>query len=388
MWQFEQLYFRGDEFFSNLLAAVRQAQQSIEVEAYIFAVDPLGREVAEAFAAAAARGVRVRVIVDGIGSPDWSEAYGASMRAAGVEYKVFHQSPWEWFFRGAVPGTRRLGILGLIRKINSRNHRKLFLIDDRDAFLGGMNVWDVTLHAVHGERAWRDTAVQVRGEGVTALIESFEVHWTQGTRRVRRIIRKLISRKERRKERVAALARESRDDVLINTLRRFRRRNYRLLLARISAAKERIWITSSYFIPPSRLLAALRRAAKRGVSVKLLVPARSDLLFMSWATGALYPALLASGVQIYEYRPTVLHAKSLLIDDYAIVGSSNLNHRSIFHDIEADVVLRKESSVEALNSQFAEDLNVSTQVAIEHHQTRPLWERMIGRALLLIRWFL
>jgi cardiolipin synthase len=281
-----------------------------------------------------------------------------------------------------------LGILGLIRKINSRNHRKLFLIDDRDAFLGGMNVWDVTLHAVHGERAWRDTAVQVRGEGVTALIESFEVHWTQGTRRVRRIIRKLISRKERRKERVAALARESRDDVLINTLRRFRRRNYRLLLARISAAKERIWITSSYFIPPSRLLAALRRAAKRGVSVKLLVPARSDLLFMSWATGALYPALLASGVQIYEYRPTVLHAKSLLIDDYAIVGSSNLNHRSIFHDIEADVVLRKESSVEALTSQFAEDLNVSTQVAIEHHQARPLWERMIGRALLLIRWFL
>jgi cardiolipin synthase len=141
-----------------------------------------------------------------------------------------------------------------------------------------------------------------------------------------------------------------------------RRRSFRDFISRVQSAQNRIWITNAYLAPSTPLLRALAKAAQRGVDVKILVPRKSDVFFMPWVTAAHYPKLLKSGIQVFEYIPSFLHAKVALIDDWAIVGSSNLNRRSLIHDHEVDVVVSKPSSIQNLEERFMKDLTQSEQI--------------------------
>jgi cardiolipin synthase A/B len=175
--------------------------------------------------------------------------------------------------------------------------------------------------------------------------------------------------------------------VRLNNKLALRRKNYRDLLARIAAARERIWITNAYFVPRGGLLRALGAAAKAGVDVRILVPAKSDIIFMPWVAAAFYYGLLKSGVRVFEYQPAVLHAKTMLIDDWMTVGSSNLNSRSMFHDLEADVVLSTCESLRALEAAFERDLGQSKEVILADWLKRPILQRWLGRiALRAKRW--
>jgi cardiolipin synthase len=133
------------------------------------------------------------------------------------------------------------------------------------------------------------------------------------------------------------------------------------------------------------LLRALSAAAEAGVDVKILVPATSDVVFIPWVTAAFHDGLLRAGVQIFEYTKTMLHAKTMLVDDWGLVGSSNLNHRSLLHDLEADVVLADEDACRLLQDQFVQDCNDARQVTLENWRLRPWIERAIGRLLLAVR---
>ena len=377
-WTYEQLYFSGDEFFNALLQDVASAQHSIDLEAYIFSSDSLGERVATALLEAANRGVRVRIMVDGIGSAGWVFHYGARFERAGVACTVFHALGWERpIGKRAEHGGFISRVIDFVRRMNRRTHRKIVIVDGNRAWLGGMNIWNVQLRSVLGEKAWRDTGVCVEGPPVADLVDSYEYHWLPK--------RKRILWRIRRRQRGERLFQSP--WVLLNSLRRRRIRNYRSLVRRISRSHKRVWITCSYFVPPGMLLRALRRVSRNGADVRILVPKKSDFFFMPWVMDAFYSGLLDSGARIFRYCPSVLHAKTMIVDDWAIVGSSNLNHRSWRHDLEVDVVLCSEQAKNELCEQFLRDLTFADEPRRAEYR-RSLLSRIVSRICLAFRYWM
>lgn len=375
-WDSSQVFSNGDEFFSALESSIDGATERIDLESYIFATDRIGERVCAALARAVGRGVRVRLIVDGIGSSSWARALRAWAKQTGVQFKVFHQPPWERWWQGGEPGPRRTRLREVLRRLNNRNHRKVCIIDGQKAFVGSMNVIECHVPSLSGASTWRDTGALVAGEEVGVLARSFEWIW-YGT--LRRLALRL---------RGAGKRAESSELVRLNTHRRQRQENYLDLLVRIVGSSRRVWITNAYFVPDGSLLRALAAAAGGGTDVRVLVPRFTDVWFIPWVASAFHLGLLRAGVRVFEYTGTVLHAKTMVVDDWALVGSSNLNHRSLLHDLEADVVLPEEKNRTALERQFVIDLESAQEVTLSSWQERPRLERLLGRCLLLFKYLL
>jgi len=175
--------------------------------------------------------------------------------------------------------------------------------------------------------------------------------------------------------------------VRLNHTIAIRRSAYRDLLQRLRRAQRRIWITNAYVVPRGSLMRALHAASARGVDVRLLAPARSDVAFMPWVGAIFADALQARGARVFAYLPSMLHAKTMLIDDTALVGSHNLNSRSFLHDLEVEVVLTTPGSVAALEQAFATDCAAAQELLPPATAHLPWWQRLLGRAMLLAkRW--
>lgn len=373
-WKAETVYHDGDRFFLDLCQALSLARTGIDLETYIFDRDSLGKRVLKHLSDAARRGVRVRLLMDGFGCSRWSYLDLKELEDAGVEARFYHPLPWQnpyyrfWRFL-----TLRRTLLG-IWKLNRRNHRKTCLIDADVAFLGGMNISDRHLARKSGDRAWRDTSVQVRGISLSRLARVFDHAWTHA---------RSAAFKGRDFQKFTA-----RPGLLrLNLTRKQRGAGYEDLIHRILSAKKRIWITNPYFVPDLALIRALRFAAWAGMDVRVLLPKRNDVWGLQWVIKAFYFILLTAKVRIYEYVPSVLHAKILLVDNWATVGSSNLNHRSLLHDLEVDVVLGLKESIRSLEEQFLRDLSHSKEIDARSWGRRSWAARLLERlALLFRRW--
>lgn len=372
VWDEVRLFFDGDEFFKALLLEFDRAQKVIYIESYIFAMDRLGERVLAALGKARQRGVDVRVIVDGIGSGPWLHLLRQGCQRLGIQLKVFHESPWDRLSRGKRLGPKRLGVWRTLLRINNRNHRKVCIVDSLKAFVGSMNIIEYHSADLVGASAWRDTGAAVQGKEVSVLEESFNELWQ------RRRGRMSLARKLRRAISSGSLVR-------LNIKRSQRKDNYLDLLVRILGARDRIWIENAYFVPDGDLVKALGVAAEAGVDVRIVVPAASDVFFMPWVASAFHVGLLKAGARIFEYNKRMMHAKTLVLDDWGLVGSSNLNHRSLLHDLEADVVLGSVEAVRVLASQFELDCSNSREITLDNWSDRPWIERSVGRALLLMR---
>lgn len=373
-WIEETIYHDGDRFFSELAQALSSARRTIDLETYIFDRDELGRQVLDALAAAVRRGVRVRLLLDGFGCAHWSTLDAEELERAGIETRFYHPLPWQnanySIFRFMTPRRTMLGI----SKLNRRNHRKTCVIDGDLAFLGGMNVSARHLTRTAGSEAWRDTSVKVRGEALHQLTRAFEHAWThtksaalRGIGDAKFPIRSKLLR--------------------LNLNRKMRRALYQDLIHHMLHAQKRIWITNPYFIPERAVIRALRFAGWAGIDVRVLLPKRNDIWGLKWAIKAFYYILLTARVRIYEYTPSILHAKVMIIDDWAMVGSSNLNHRSLLHDLEVDVILVRQESMRSLEQQFTRDLSQSIEIDAQSWRKRPWTGRLLERiALVFKRW--
>jgi cardiolipin synthase len=313
----------------------------------------------------------VRLIVDGIGSSTWVSSIRQRAALAGIQLKVFHELPWQRWWQGRDQSEAPQSLARLLQKLNNRNHRKVCIIDERRAFVGSMNVIEYHLASCVGDTAWRDTGVYLEGREAAVLVSSFNELWHNERRGFRL----------RRRKRSA----HSGDLILLNVRRSQRSENYLDLLVRMLSAKERIWIENAYFVPDASLIRVLGVAAGSGVDVKVLVPAFSDVVFIPWVASAFHLGLLRAGVRVFEYTKCVLHAKTMVIDEWGLVGSSNLNHRSLLHDLEADAVLVDAESCRSLQQQFELDCAHGQEVTLENWRRRPLLERVIGRLLLAVR---
>ena len=320
----------GDAYFPALLEALARATREVHLETYIFADDSIGRRVAMALAACAARGVVVRVLVDGFGSRDLSPALRAILEPAGVGLRVYRPAP-----RFPLPFLRHL----------RRLHRKLVVIDGRLAFCGGINLKDDRV--VPGDAHPRfDFALAIEGPLVA------NVH-----RVVRRLWRRLDFTRRRGSPGPSlppitpppACEPGHRARLVVRDNLRNRRAIEDAYLGAIARAQEEIFIACAYFLPGHRMRKALVEAARRGVTVRLLLQGQPDHLLIHTTAYGMYDSLLESGIQIREYQPAHLHAKVAFVDrDWATIGSSNIDPFSLWLSREANVVVVDETLVARL----------------------------------------
>ncbi|WP_306852873.1 cardiolipin synthase ClsB [Cupriavidus necator] len=351
-----RLLHGGQDFFPALIAAIDQAAFQVMLETYIYADDDVGRAVADALIRAAARGVTVRVTVDGFGAGDMPAELAERLRAGGVRLLVYR----------ALRGFR------LARRHLRRLHRKLAVIDRHVAFVGGINIIDDHNHgpfegANLGPRY--DFAVQVSGPLVDRIALSSERLWWR-----------LSLREARGSERAAAVADyplvtdlpprpEATGGIRAALLLRDNLRNRRTIereyLRALGAARHDVILANAYFLPGHKMRRALLACRERGVRVRLLLQGMVEYRLQHYATHALYASLLEAGVEIYEYAESFLHAKVGVVDEaWATVGSSNMDPFSL--------LLAREANIAVYDAAFAAELREALERAIAHRSVRVL----------------
>lgn len=331
----ENLYPEGKAYFTALINALDQAKNFIDLETYIFELDDTGQRVLNALRRAAKRGVRVRLLVDGFGSWSTIDNLTEQLVSTPVQFQVYHRI----FLDSSLFARKAL------RNLSHRNHRKTCVIDDHSAWIGSFNISDVHTKRVGAHPPWRDTAICIRNTGFSALTEAFERAWDGHNHRVGH-----------------PFARQK--HFLLNCTHALRKKRNAVLTEHLSRARTRLWVTTPYFSPDHTVLSALRTSAAAGADVRLLLPKQPDVLGMRWINSIFYKRLYRSGLKVFLYQSPVLHAKTILADDWAIVGSSNLNHRSWLNDLEVDAIVTEKHALEELKAQFMRDLGSSQQITI------------------------
>jgi cardiolipin synthase len=360
----------GDELFPAMRAAMAQATHEIWVATYIFNNDAAALQIANAMRDASLRGVQVKVVVDGFGSRSTIPEISRLLCEADVRVAIFRPINrwWNWLQPGQL---RRL-------------HQKLCVVDGEVAFVGGINMIDDRLDLGHGrtDEPRLDFAVQLRGPVVAPIELACRAVWTRAqlgqnfredvialargaepVAHAKRLIKRLrMPNLKPTKAKLSELPPVRAAFVLRDNLRR-RRTIERSYIAALRKAQTRIDLASPYFYPGSGFRAALRQAARRGVTVRLLMQGKLDYRFAGLAARSLYDELLAAGVKIFEYTPAFLHAKVALTDDeWATVGSSNIDPLSLLLNLEANVVLRDAGFNAQLAAEFDRAIAVSREV--------------------------
>ncbi len=365
-----KLYFSPDDYFTGLIEDIDAARRSVKMEMYIFELDEVGRAVMRALKNAAERGVELRLLIDGIGS--WRDAgrIAAELRGANSEVRIFHPLPWDFsLYRRALNAGRWYSqALYFIASINHRNHRKLCLVDDGIAWLGSYNITADHFNpgSASADDYWHDTGVRVTGPAVAALADNSDAIWE----------RKIDSAGARTRQFLASDAIE-------------RRREARLqLLGLLQSAERRICITNAYFNPSPKVLRMLKRKARQGLCVQLLVPRHSDIALFPHLSRSFYADLLQSRIRVFEYHARILHSKTMIVDDYLVVGSTNLNYRSLLHDLELDLLLTDAGAVSRMERRFQDDIEASDEITLADWQRHPLLDKLLGLLARFLRYWI
>jgi len=321
-----RLLENGEQFFPRVFACIANARKEVVLETFILFEDKVGLQLHEALVAAARRGVQVDVTIDGWGSPDLSERFLSSLAEVGVRVHVFDPGPRPFGWRP---------------KLLRRMHRKIVVVDGEVAFVGGIN-YSADHLADFGPEAKQDYSVEIRGPLVAEIHRFCHAALAQGLRHQREQRRWWRWRRHLRTV-PQQLPPAGTAAAMLVVRDNHRHQNdiehhYRIA---IRHAKKRIWIANAYFFPGYRLISELRRAARRGVDVRLILQGQPDMAIVKTAGSMLYYHLLRAGVRIFEYCQRPLHGKVALTDDeWATVGSSNLDPLSLSLNLEANVVIR------------------------------------------------
>ncbi len=343
------LYVRGKALYPAMAAAICATRETVHLETYIFGDDQTGRAFAELLAARARAGVRVRVIYDSIGSLDLDPTLVTLMRNSGVQLLEYHPgAPWRprWAW-------------------NKRDHRKLLVCDGRAAFVGGMNLSDEHAPADHGGGDWRDANVRIEGPAALAFDLLFREVWSGETGRWFE---------------PSPAAADARGPALVKVaanqefLKRFVIRE--AYVNALRAARSEVSIANAYFIPGMRIRRTLAQAARRGVSVRVMVPGRSDSAAVWHAMRAQYDGLLSRGVRIFEWQGPMMHAKAVVVDrTWCSIGTFNLDHRSLQHNLEVNANVLDGRLAAELADQFELGLKGSREITLADWRRRPWMDR-------------
>ena len=367
-----QLFWEGDQFYQSLIEDIDQSHMSICVESYIFHSDHTGERVIQALLRAARRGVRIRVLVDGVGSfPPWN--LRRHFKSTTAAFRVFKPVG---FFSALKSGFHR------------RNHRKLILIDDTVAYTGGMNIGDELSREIRGARRWRDNMMRVEDGDFYLLKQSFEEIWSYaGKKSFGLMPRSRISKKYL--NRLSPFSQHCPDIFFLsNHSRALRRAQRQLLVQLIKRARDRIYIGSAYFIPARSILWLLRRKSAQGVDVRIITAGKSDVWLARQAGRSTYSRLLKHGIRIFEFPDRMYHAKMTIIDDRFMIGSTNMDYRSFLHNLEVDAWVCRKDTVQAAVEQWHVDEAQSFRIHLKRWKNRGWIEKLLEKIAFLLRFYL
>ncbi len=353
-----RLLVDGAAKYDALIDDLGRAQHQVHLEYYIFTPDQSGGMVRDALIACAARGVRVRVLLDAIGSGACSRAFLAPLVDAGGEVAWFHPSHfWRFWWRPW---------------LNLRTHRKIVVIDNRIAYTGGINITDDENERLRSD-AYRDLHLRIEGDAVRALQLVFAEDWVYATGRRDFISDIARTLPEPEAGDISAQVLTSGPDSSWEAI-------HRLHVGLIHAARERVWLVTPYFVPGEAAMMALTSAALGGLDVRLMVPRMSDSRLVTMAARSYYDDLLAAGVKIYEYGPRMLHTKALLVDTASvIIGSANFDHRSFRLNFEVSMLFQDLGVGERLAKLIEGEFASAPRVRDDRH--RSLFRTRLPEAL-------
>ncbi len=359
------LLFDGPATVQAMMDAAREATTSINLETYIFDRDEVGLQFAELLLEKRRQGVVVNLIVDGVGTIGTPREFFDHLRAGGINVLVFNpvnpaKRPGRW-------------------QLNNRDHRKIMVVDGKVAFTGGINISSsyansslfrrsMKAEASESEEVgWRDTHIKIEGPAVAPLQWAFIDNW--------------VHQEAGELPRIDYFPRlEAAGNMFVRVLATSPDRDseiYKSLMLAIGEAKKSVHITCAYFVPDQQIVDALVAAARRGVTVRLVLPGVSDHNFIRYAGRAFYDELLAGGVHIHELQVAVLHAKTAVIDGaWSTIGSANIDRRSFIHNYEVNVVVIDPQFGRDMEAAFNEDLRDSKEVTLEQWRQRPWLDRL------------
>jgi cardiolipin synthase len=346
----------GDEYYPALFEEVSKARSSVHLQTFIIGRDKVSRELLDLLIERRRAGVECRVLYDRFGSM-YAHLFGffKRARAAGIEVRSISQAnPLKGRFQ-----------------INLRNHRKISVIDGAVGFVGGINIHDENLSLYARGHPIRDYHVKLEGPAVSDLQFQFVEDWYFASRQAperlleRKYFPELVAVGEAMVE-VAPGGPELEGHGLADAF-----------FAAIVAAERSLTIVTPYFIPDEPIVQAIRYAAMRGVAVRLVLPQRSNHWYTGFAARALYAPLLKAGVRIFERKPPFMHAKAMIVDDvYAMVGSANLDYRSLHLNFETNLEVADLEFVKDLRKRIEHEIGHSDEISFEGHQARPLPRRL------------
>lgn len=359
------LYSNGQKFFQVMFAALRSAQTNIIAEYYLIRNDSTGGTFAEELIKALNRGVKVYLIYDYIGCIDTASSYFKKLSNAGVKLLPFN-----------VPSFRR-GIGWFDR----RDHRKMTVIDGKLAFLGGFNMGDEYADQKPQKERFHDCGFSIAGSAVQELESLFAKTWQ--IEHSKKIPLPKIDQNYRHYPGYATVS-------FISGGPHHRYSFIRsAFLFNITSASEELLIANPYFVPGPRIIRALLRAAQRGVRVRLLMPAHSDVPLVQLVGRSFYGILLKGGIEIYEMTTEILHAKVMLVDgERAFIGSANMDQRSFHRNFEINAIIDSSAFGRQIRVMLTSDIASATPVVLDEHESRGLIRRTLERVARLFSWFL
>lgn len=354
-----KLLIDGPAFFPRMIAAIDGAQQQVELELYLVEAGACAEAVVRALVDAAQRGVIVRCLFDDFGAQAFTLSLRKRLTEAGVILRFYNRIHW------------RRGLRNLYR-----DHRKLLLVDKKLAVVGGTGVTDEFWDPNKDVGEWHEVMVEIAGPMVIDWQALFDRQFHANPRRTAwrpaenfgllRLPKVPVSAEGL--GRVAyADARQNRDIL-------------QSLVRALNSGHKRIWLATPYFLPTWKVRRSLRKAAERGIDVRLLLTGpRTDHPSVRYAGHRYYPRLLRAGVKIFEYQPCFLHLKMVLIDDWVSIGSCNFDHWNLRFNLEANLEALDFRLTQDVVASFEKDFTVSTQITLDAWKSRPLWSRFKQR---------
>lgn len=319
------LFPDGETTYASLLTLLQGARSSIRMSTFILGWDPTGKSIIEVLRARAQAGVQVRLLLDGLGSIQMFPWRLKALRDSGVQVSIFLPMLHVPFFGHS----------------NLRNHRKMVIVDDKSAIVGGMNLAFEYMGANPNPSRWKDLALKVSGPACLKLISIFEEDWAFSSHEQPPALPSGLEPAGNENVRVIASGPDVEGDPLYDTL-----------LEAFFGAKRRIWIATPYFIPDESLSKALEIAARRGVDVRIIVPLRSNHRLADLCRGSYLEVLDRAGARVHFFD-RMIHAKAVLVDDSkCVVGSANLDIRSLFLNFELGILLLSEKSIAGMKHWF------------------------------------
>jgi len=359
------LLIDGPATFERMFEDIEQARDSIHLETFILEDNEIGQALAQRLIASRQRGVKVRALIDSVGSLELPGSFIERLRDQGIELRLFHpinpiEDPRIW-------------------RSNNRNHRKLLVIDGRIAYSGGINFSDVyaegSFSASPGpersDEAWRDTHLRIVGPVVQMFQRQFLKMWNKDQPEQEQLggpdlFPPLNSRGDMM---VGVISSSGGDDDEFDI--------YTVLAAAISHAQKRVWITQAYFAPDEAFLDTLKDASRRGADVRLLLPGVTDVPLLRQASRSSYDELLQAGIRIFERQGSTLHAKTIVVDSvWASIGSANLDYRSFVLNFELNTVIVSRDFGRAMDKLFLVDLQQADEIRLEDWRRRSLLQRL------------